>query len=57
MRKNCSRDQEKPLKFEAEGRAFEIFLRSLEQIIQTEGTEQFVVTEYFFNSCLEVSHI
>ena len=32
MRKNCSSDREKLLKFEAEGREF---LRSLEQFIQT----------------------
>ena len=31
MRKNCSSDQEKLLKFEAEGREFAKFLRSLEQ--------------------------
>ena len=35
MRKNCSSDQENLLKFEAEGREFEIFMRSLEQFIQT----------------------
>ena len=35
MRKNCSSDGEKPLKFEAVGREFEKFLRSLEQLIQT----------------------
>ena len=35
MRKNCSSDQEKLLKFEAEGREFAKFLRSLEQFIQT----------------------
>ena len=35
VRKNCSSDREKPLKFEAEGQEFEIFLRSLEQFIQT----------------------
>ena len=34
MRKNCSSDREKLLKFEAEGREFAKFLRSLEQIIQ-----------------------
>ena len=32
--KKCSIDQEKLLKFEAEGREFAIFLRSLEQLIQ-----------------------
>ena len=35
VRKNCSSDREKVLKFEAEGREFAKFLRSLEQFIQT----------------------
>ena len=35
MRKNCSSDREKHLKFEAEGQEFGKFLRSLEQLIQT----------------------
>jgi hypothetical protein len=35
VRKNCSSDQEKLLKFETEGQEFENFLRSLEQFIQT----------------------
>ena len=35
VNKNCSSDWEKLLKFEAEGREFAKFLRSLEQIIQT----------------------
>ena len=35
MRKNCSSDREKLFKFEAEGREFAKFLRSLEQFIQT----------------------
>ena len=35
MRKNCSSDREKNLKFEAEGQEFPNFLRSLEQFIQT----------------------
>ena len=35
VRKNCSSDREKLLKFEAEGLAFAIVLRSLEQFIQT----------------------
>jgi hypothetical protein len=47
-------DREKLLKLEAEGREFASFLRSLEQFIQT---EQFLVTECFFNLFLEVSHI
>ena len=34
MRKNCSSDREKLLKFKAEGREFAKFLRSLEQFIQ-----------------------
>ena len=36
MRKNCSSDREKLLKFEAEGRESSKFLRSLEQFFQTE---------------------
>ena len=35
MRKDCSSDQEKLLKFEAEGLEFAKILRSLEQFIQT----------------------
>jgi len=35
VRKNCSSDQEKLLKFEAEGREFAKILRSLEQFIET----------------------
>ena len=35
VRKKCSSDREKPLKFEAEGREFAKFLRSQEQFIQT----------------------
>ena len=35
VRKNCSSDPEKLLKFEAEGREFPKILRSLEQFIQT----------------------
>ena len=37
MRKKCSNDREKLLKFEAEGREFAKFVRSLEQFIQTIG--------------------
>ena len=33
--KKCPSDQENVLKFKAEGQKFEIFLRSLEQFIQT----------------------
>ena len=35
VRKNCSSDREKLLKFEAEGLEFAKILRSLEQFIQT----------------------
>ena len=35
MRKTCSSDREKILKFEAEGREFAKILTSLEQFIQT----------------------
>ena len=35
VRKNCSSDQEKLLKFKVEGRDFAKRLRSLEQFIQT----------------------
>ena len=35
MKKNCSSDREKPLKFETEGQEFAKFWRSLEQFIQT----------------------
>ena len=34
-KKKCSSDREQLLKFEAEGREFAKFLRSLEQFIQT----------------------
>ena len=45
MRKNCSSDQEKLWKFEAEGREFANFLRSLEQFIQTvKGQDNFLDT-------------
>ena len=43
MRKNCYSDQEKLLKFEAEGREFANFMRSLEQFIQTvKGQKNFL---------------
>ena len=35
VRKNCSNDQEKLLKFETEGREFAKIFRLLEQFIQT----------------------
>ena len=45
--KNCPSDREKLLKFEAEGREFAKFLRSLEQFIQ-----QWKVTTIFGNKML-----
>ena len=55
--KKCSSDRQKLLKFEAAGREFPKFLRSLEYVIysNSERSEQFMVTEYFFNLFLEVS--
>ena len=51
--KKCSSDQEKILKFKAEGRDFAKILRSLEQFIQTvKGKNNF-----FTNLFLEVSQI
>ena len=41
MRKNCSSDREKILKFEAEGREFAKFLRLLEQFFLTVGQNYF----------------
>ena len=35
MRKKCSSDREKKIKFEAEGREFAKILRSLEQFVLT----------------------
>ena len=43
----CSCDQEKLLKFEAEGREFSKILRSLEQFIQTVKGQNNLVTECF----------
>ena len=42
VRRNCSSDQEKLLKFEAEGREFAKILKSQEQFIQTaKGQKKF----------------
>ena len=41
MRKNCSSDREKLLKFQAEGREFSKILRSLEQFFLTVGQNNF----------------
>ena len=51
VRKNCSSDREKLLKFEAEGREFANFLRSIYS--NSERSEQCLVTECFFNLFLE----
>ena len=51
VRKNCSSDREKLLKFEAEGRVVAKYLVFREQFIQT-VTKQFLVTEYFSNMFL-----
>ena len=51
---NCSSDREKLLKFEAEAQEFEI-TRTIYS--NSERSEQFLVTECFFNLFLEVSHI
>ena len=49
MRKKWSSDREKLLKFEAEGREFAKFLRSLEQYIQTvKGQNNFWQQNAFF---------
>ena len=58
MRKNCSGDREKLLKFEAEGREFKIFFEITRTIYSnSERSEQFLVTECFFNLFLEISKI
>ena len=49
VRKKCSSDQEKLLKFEAKGREFAKLLRSLEQFIQTvKGQNNFRNRMFFF---------
>ena len=54
VRKKCSSDREKLLKFEAEGREWRIckFLRSLDYFIKTVKGQNNI-----FNLILEVSHI
>ena len=49
VRKICSSDREKLLKFKAEGREFAKFLRSLEQFIQTvKGQNAFLTCSWRF---------
>ena len=58
MKKKCSSDGEKNLKFETEGREFVKILRSLEQFVQTvTRSEQFLVTEYFFDLFLRYNKL
>ena len=57
MRKKCSCDCENLLKFEAEGREFATFLRSLEYLFEQEKGRKVFETEWFFNLFLEVSQI
>ena len=58
VRKNCSSDLEKLLKFEAEGQELTKVLRSLEQFVRnSERSEQFLVTECFSNLFPEVYYI
>ena len=58
VRKKCSSDWEKLLKFKAEDWEFAKILRSLEQFFSnSERSEQILVTECFFNLFLEVSQI
>ena len=49
MRINCSSDQEKLLKFEAEGQEFAKFLRLLEQSIQTVKGQNNFWNKMFFS--------
>ena len=49
VRKNCSSDREKRLKFEAEGQEFTKILRSIRTIYSnSERSEQFLVKGWFF---------
>ena len=58
QQKKCYSDWEQLLKFEAECREFEIFLRSLEQIYSnSERSKPFLVTECFFNLFLQIGKI
>ena len=54
VRKNCSNDREKPLKFETEHREFAI-TRTIYS--NSERSGEVLVTECIFNLFLEVSHI
>ena len=49
VRKNCSTDHEKSLKFEADGWEFANFLRSLEQFVQTVKDRTIFGNRMFFS--------
>ena len=51
MRKYYSSDQEKLLKFDAEGREFAKYLRSLEQFIQTMKSQNIFWYQNAFLTC------
>ena len=51
MRKKCSRDREKFLKFEVEGQEFANFLRSLEEFIQTGKVRTIFLSQNAFLTC------
>ena len=51
MRKNCSTDREKLLKFEAEVQEFPKILRSLEQFIQAEKGQKKIWQQSAFLTC------
>ena len=51
MRKNCSTDREKLLKFKAEGREFAKILRSLEQFVQTVKGQNNLWLQNAFSTC------
>ena len=51
MRKNCSSDQEKLLKFEAEGREFAKIMRSLEQFVCTVKCQNNFLVANAFLTC------
>ena len=51
VRKNCSCDREKHLKFEAEGREFAKFLKSLEQFIGTVKGQDNFWNRMLFSTC------
>ena len=58
MRKNCSSDQKKLLKFEAEGIEWAKCLRSLEQFIQTvKGQNNIWYSRMFFLLVPGVSYL